>query len=400
MAIKPISVKQLNSYIKNVLKSDPVLANVAVSGEISNFKLHSSGHVYFNLKDESSKVNCFLPGSIYESLDFMPEEGMQVIASGYINIYERGGSYSLNIRKIEVEGTGDLAIAFDRLKKKLEEEGLFDEQNKKSIPSFPEKIAVVTSETGAAIQDILKIIKNKNNYTDVLIYPTLVQGEAAAAQIAGGISDINKFHPDTDCMIIGRGGGSIEELWAFNEEIVARAIFASEIPVISAVGHETDFTISDFVADKRAETPSAAANMAVPDADELRFYIDDIGESLKQDLDLKVERLERKLWENRLDSLKNQLINTIGQDSSNIKYILSGMSADIREMMIKKEHSFEKYLEVLEALDPKQIMSRGYAALSGKDGRLIDSVKKLNRGDKVKAMLIDGSAVLDVESVK
>ena len=268
MAIKPVSVSQLNGYIKRILQTDPLLGNVSVVGEVSNLKYHGSGHVYFTLKDANSKISCFLPHDRAEALRYELSEGMEITASGYIYLYERGGSYSLNIRDIEVAGLGNLAIAFEKLKSKLEAEGLFDPAKKKAIPSFPEKIAVVTSETGAAVRDILKIIKNRNNYVDVLIYPVLVQGPAAAGEIAAAINHINEKWPDTDTIITGRGGGSMEELWAFNEEIVARAIYASAIPVISAVGHETDFTIADFVADRRAETPTAAAHMAVPDINE------------------------------------------------------------------------------------------------------------------------------------
>ena len=260
MAIKPVKVSQLNGYIKRILQTDPLLGNVSVIGEISNLKFHGSGHVYFSMKDEGSRLNCFLPADRAQNLRYELSEGMEITASGYIYLYERGGSYSLNIRDIEVAGLGNLSIAFEKLKAKLEAEGLFDKEHKKEIPFFPEKIAVVTSETGAAVRDILKIIKSRNNYVDVLIYPVLVQGPSAAGEIAHAIADINEKWPDIDTIITGRGGGAMEELWAFNEEIVARSIYASKIPVISAVGHETDFTIADFVADRRAETPTAAAH--------------------------------------------------------------------------------------------------------------------------------------------
>ena len=259
MGLKPIRVGQLNNYIGRVLKTDPILGNVSVIGEISNLKFHGSGHVYFSLKDEASKVNCFLAASNLERISCPMEEGMEIIASGYISVYERGGYYSLNIRDIEVNGEGQLAIQFEKLKAKLEKEGLFAAENKKLLPAFPSKIAVVTSETGAAVRDIIRTIKNKNDYVDILVYPVLVQGPAAAKDIADAITDINENYRDIDVIIKGRGGGSMEELWAFNEEMVARSIFASEIPVISAVGHETDFTISDFTADFRAATPTRAS---------------------------------------------------------------------------------------------------------------------------------------------
>ena len=232
MAIKPVSVSQLNGYIKRILQTDPLLGNVSVTGEISNLKFHGSGHVYFSMKDAASKLSCFLPAQRASSLRYELSEGMEITASGYIYLYERGGSYSLNIKDIEVAGIGNLSIAFEKLKEKLDKEGIFDPALKKPIPFFPEKIAVITSETGAAIRDILKIIKTKNNYVDILIYPVLVQGPEAAGQIAEAIYDVNRRRPETDTIITGRGGGAMEELWAFNEEIVARSIYESKIPVI------------------------------------------------------------------------------------------------------------------------------------------------------------------------
>ena len=398
MALKPVSVKQLNGYIKRILQADPILGNVSVVGEVSNLKFHGSGHVYFNLKDNDSRINCFLPSSVLETLRFRIDEGMQIIASGYINIYERGGSYSLNIRDLTVEGTGNLAIAFENLKKKLEAEGLFLQENKKPIPSFPEKIAVITSETGAAVQDILKIIKGKNNYVDILIYPSLVQGENAAYEIAQGLNTINRLYPEIDVIIVGRGGGSMEELWAFNEETVARAIYDSEIPVISAVGHETDVTIADFVADKRAETPTAAAHMAVPDTDELRYYVDELGDTLISKLDYKIEKLERRLFESRIEAMKDSLLHRIMQNNSDIWLIINNMTAKINDCITVREHSYEKYIKELEALNPKSIMKRGYAALSDEAGKPINSVSMLNDGDHIKATLIDGTAKLSVTS--
>ena len=280
MGLKPVSVTQLNSYIKRILQSDPILGNISVIGEISNLKFHGSGHIYFSLKDAGSTVNCFLPADRAAAISFIPEEGKEVICHGYLYLYERGGRYSINIRDMEESGDGALMAEFKRLRDKLEREGLFDPSHKKEIPAFPEKIAVVTSETGAAVRDILKIIRNKNNLVDVLIYPVLVQGSAAAADIAAAIDDINIRFPDIDTIIAGRGGGSMEDLWAFNEEIVARSIYNSVIPVISAVGHEIDFTIADFVADRRAETPTAAADMAVPDTVALKEELDRIASEM------------------------------------------------------------------------------------------------------------------------
>ena len=237
MGLKPVTVSQLNSYIKRILQTDPILGNVSVRGEVSNLKFHGSGHVYFSLKDEKSRINCFLPSDRAVQIGRALQEGMEIIASGYIYLYERGGSYSLNVTDLEKAGQGELAIAFEKLKQKLAKEGLFDQEHKKLIPAFPHKVAIVTSETGAAVRDILKIIQKKNNCVDVLVYPVLVQGPGAPQQIADAIRDLSENYPDVDTIITGRGGGSMEELWAFNEEIVARSIYESKIPVISAVGH-------------------------------------------------------------------------------------------------------------------------------------------------------------------
>ena len=270
MALKPVSVTQLNEYISRVLTTDPLLGNIRVTGEITNLKYHSTGHVYFSIADENSKINCFFPASYVKNLRIELYDGLKVIINGYINVYKKGGTYTLFVRSIESCGEGDLAAAFELLKKKLDAEGLFAQEHKKPIPAFPRKIGIVTSETGAALQDILKIIKGRTSLVDIAIFPVLVQGPDAAADIASALDRINETFHDIDTLIVGRGGGSAEDLWPFNEECVARAIYRSRIPVISAVGHEIDFTISDFVVDRRAETPTAAAEMAVPDTNELR----------------------------------------------------------------------------------------------------------------------------------
>ncbi len=243
MALKPVSVTQLNEYISRVLTTDPLLGNIRVTGEITNLKYHSTGHVYFSIADENSKINCFFPVSYVKNLRIKLYDGLKVIINGYINVYKKGGTYTLFVRSIESCGEGDLAAAFELLKKKLDAEGLFAQEHKKPIPAFPRKIGIVTSETGAALQDILKIIKGRTSLVDILIFPVLVQGPDAAADIASALDRINETFHDIDTLIVGRGGGSAEDLWPFNEECVARAIYRSRIPVISAVGHEIDFTI-------------------------------------------------------------------------------------------------------------------------------------------------------------
>ena len=400
MAIKPVSVSQLNGYIKRILQTDPILGNVSVVGEISNLKFHGSGHVYFTLKDHNSKINCFLPADRLAQLRYELSEGMEITASGYIYLYERGGSYSLNIKDIEVAGLGNLAIAFEKLKAKLEAEGVFDPAIKKPIPYFPEKIAVVTSETGAAVRDILKIIKNRNDYVDVLIYPVLVQGPAAAGEIAAAIDDINMKWPDIDTIIVGRGGGSMEELWAFNEEVVARSIFASKIPVISAVGHETDFTISDFAADRRAETPTAAAHMAVPDINELKAYVGDLKENLHNYMLRLLQLKEYHLNTLDFNAFRRDIESRIVMEQMRIDSMNNENQLLISSMIESYEQQIMNLKDNLEALNPKAIMSRGYSAITDADGVFINSVNSLKPDDKVVIYMQDGSADCTVDHVR
>lgn len=400
MAIKPVSVSQLNGYIKRILQTDPLLGNVSVVGEVSNLKFHGSGHVYFTLKDQNSRINCFLPSDRVQNLRYELSEGMEITASGYIYLYERGGSYSLNIKEIEVAGLGNLAVAFEKLKARLESEGLFDQSRKKEIPFFPEKIAVVTSETGAAVRDILKIIKSKNNYVDVLVYPVLVQGPAAAGEIAAAIDHINEQWPEIDTMIIGRGGGSMEELWAFNEEIVARSIYASRIPVISAVGHETDFTISDFVADRRAETPTAAANMAVPDIRELKEYVSGIIDMLSVSMEKYIQLKEMQLKNLDLNTFCRDLESRITMEQMRIDNINAENVTCIKNMIISLEQKIDSYKQNLEALDPTSIMKRGYSAVTDAKGNFIKNINELEPEKQVTIFMQGGHADCTVNTVR
>ena len=400
MAVKPIKVSQLNGYIKRVLQSDPLLGNVSVIGEISNLKYHGSGHIYFTLKDEQSKINCFLGADMLKDIRFELVEGMEITVAGYIYVYERGGTYSLNIRDIQVEGTGNLSVAFEKLKEKLAKEGLFDEKYKKPIVPFPYNIAVITSETGAAVKDIIKIIKNKNDIVNVMIFPVLVQGPNAAGEIAEAIQKVNELYPQTDTIIIGRGGGSMEELWAFNEEIVARSIFTSKIPIISAVGHEIDFTISDFVADKRAETPTAAAQMAAPDINELKEYISSIQDSIKHLLNNKMKYYEISVEQHNIESLRTGLVDRI----SNLIYRVENSKNEIKNIMQsilnENSNSVEMSKRMLESLNPSDILKRGYAAITDKDGFLRSSVKYFSKRDNLTASLIDGSIDCQIKEIR
>lgn len=400
MAIKPVKVSQLNGYIKRILQTDPLLGNVSVVGEVSNLKFHGSGHVYFSMKDENSKLNCFLPSERVKDLRYQLSEGMEITASGYIYLYERGGSYSLNIRDIEVAGLGNLSLAFEELKKKLEAEGLFDQKHKKEIPFFPEKIAVITSETGAAIRDILKIIKSKNDHVDVVICPVLVQGPAAAGEIAAAISRVNEELPEVDTIIAGRGGGAMEDLWAFNEEIVARSIFSSRIPVISAVGHETDFTISDFVADRRAETPTAAAHLAVPDIQELKAYVSDLKENLRLSLESCLRYKETQLSALDLAAFRRDLESRIVMEQMRIDNIKAENLHQITARIDDYKQRVDLLMASLRSLDPMAIMGRGYAAVTNKDGLLVGSTGQLRPQDDVTLVLRDGQADCTVNQVR
>lgn len=400
MAIKPIKVSQLNGYIKRVLQMDPLLGNVSVVGEISNLKYHGTGHVYFTLKDETSKINCFLASENLKDIRYELSDGMEIVANGYIYLYERGGSYSLNVRDVTVEGLGNLTIAFEKLKEKLSKEGLFDEKYKKPIPFFPEKIAVITSETGAAVRDIIKIIKSRNNIVDVLVYPCLVQGPGAALEIAEAVSEVNRLFPEVDTIIVGRGGGSMEELWAFNEEIVARSIFASKIPVISAVGHETDFTISDFVADKRAETPTAAAQMAVPDIAALKEYVRIEKESLIHTMERLIKYMELKVASNNIDALTISLNHRLLYQAMRTETLYKELSGSLETRLSGWLSQLEKLKTGLDALSPKNIMDRGYAAILDQNGIMAGSAGRFQAGDDLTAVLKDGKIDCKVAVVR
>ena len=376
MALRPVTVTQLNEYIGRVLQTDPLLGNISAIGEISNLKYHSSGHVYFSLIDETSKINCFLPSSAAAALPWQLGDGMEITVRGYINVFKKGGTYTFFVRSVEVSGEGGLAQAFQLLKDRLDKEGLFDAAKKKPIPRYPKKIGVVTSETGAAVRDILKIIQSRTRMVDVTVFPVLVQGEAAAADIAGMIDWINENCDDIDTLIVGRGGGSMEDLWAFNEEIVARAIYRSRIPVISAVGHEIDFTIADFTADRRAETPTAAAEMAVPSDLELTEKINMIKDSLLVHLENRVS--SRKL---RLEQYRQEL----------------GVLLERR--LAEERYKLERFRLILEENRPEKILDKGYAMMETEDGQVITSVSGLEEGKRYRIRMKDGSVTFIMDGI-
>ncbi|KAB3527568.1 exodeoxyribonuclease VII large subunit [Alkaliphilus serpentinus] len=399
MQLRILSVSELNQYIKRVLTNDPILFNLKVQGEISNFKHHNSGHMYFTLKDEGNRISCVMFKSNAKKLKFKVKEGMKVTLAGYISIFERDGQYQLYANSMEPMGVGALYLAFQQLKEKLEKEGLFDKTVKKKLPYLPKKIGVITSPTGAAIRDILSIITRRFPNIHIVVYPVLVQGEGAAKDIA---SAINKANLDTELevLIVGRGGGSIEELWAFNEEIVARSIYRSRIPVISAVGHETDFTIADFVADLRAPTPSAAAELAVPEYRELILQ-----------LEIRKRRLEL-IIKNRLNTLKDRLkavetsypfkypmdkINTLRQNlDTNYQYLCKAMAEYPKEL--RKDLLFTG--ERLNTLSPLSVLSRGFAVAMKTDGRILRSVKDIQEDEDINLRLRDGEVTCLVKEIK
>ena len=377
MALKPVTVTQLNEYISRVLGTDPLLSNISVTGEISNLKFHSSGHVYFSMIDQSSKVNCFLPASCFRNLAYTLGDGLNVTVRGYINVYKKGGAYTLFIRELEVAGEGDLSTAFELLKKKLQEEGLFDPSIKKKIPAFPKKIGILTSKTGAAVRDMVKIIQSRTKAVDVIIFPVPVQGTGAAAQMADMLDHVNENFYDIDTIIIGRGGGSAEDLWPFNEEILARAIFRSRIPVISAVGHEIDFSISDFVADLRAETPTAAAEKAVPD-------------------DSQIIR--------SLDTYRSQLNSALKNKVMYHQMSLKSCIQDMRSVLIRRidraEHEIKQNLITLEENNPSNILSKGYTFMEGPDGKVVASASDMEEGGRYRIYFRDGTVEVTVSEIK
>lgn len=400
MGLKPVSVSRLNSYIRRILHSDPILSNVSVIGEISNLKYHSSGHIYFTLKDEASKINCFFSREQRRYLRYELDNGMEITACGQISVYERNGSYSLNVDSVEVSGLGDLQIAFQQLRDKLEREGLFHPQLKKPLPAFPKKVAVITSATGAAVQDIIKIIRGRNRLVDILVCPCLVQGPEAAADIARSICAVNDSFSDVDVIIVGRGGGSMEELWAFNEEIVARAIFLSEIPVISAVGHETDFTIADFVADCRAETPTAAAQMAVPDVNELKGYLKEKRQQLNFHLQRTVQTAHLRLNQWTPQRMKQGLSLRLEKERRRAEVQNQRLKTQMEQLLQKNEKELTRLYHQLEVNNPSLILKRGCGILLDENGASIRSAAQARPGQNIQVRLRDGALYCGVTEVK
>ncbi|WP_019154458.1 exodeoxyribonuclease VII large subunit [Robertmurraya massiliosenegalensis] len=439
-----LTVAALTKYIKRKFDADPHLQGVLVKGEISNFKQHSSGHMYFTLKDEKARILAVMFSSDARSMKFVPENGMKVLISGNITVYEQSGQYQIYVKSMQPDGIGALYLAYEQLKEKLEKEGLFSPTHKKPIPKYPRTIGVITSPTGAAVRDILTTIQRRYPIAHILIIPAVVQGDQAKNSIVNAIKKANELG-EIDCLIVGRGGGSIEELWGFNEEIVARAIYTSEIPIISAVGHETDFTIADFVADMRAPTPTGAAELAVPHVDELMERIltrqARLVRVIKERVQLSREKLNRiersyafryprRAYEQKMEQvdkaterlvkgaekhflaqkevylhlnrrierhkpreLLKEAMDARGKLEKQMNRVMTAILAD-------KQKDFRQMLMTLEALSPLKVMDRGYSLVYDNEGKLSKSVAQFSKEDELTVQMADGSIqckVLDVE---
>ena len=396
MKLRALDISEVNSYIKRILTNDPILYNLRVKGEISNFKVHSSGNVYLSLKDEKSKLNCIIFKSNYDkSLNL--DNGVKIIASGYISVYERDGAYQLYINEVEIEGIGNLYIEFNKLKEKLKKEGLFDTRYKKEIPKMPRSIGVITSPTGAVIRDIINVTKRRFPKVDIKLYPVNVQGDKSASDICEGIEFFNRME-NVDTIIVGRGGGSLEELWSFNEEIVAREIFKSKIPIISAVGHETDFTICDFVSDMRAPTPSAAAEIATPDLSEIYYKLNTIRNRMNRSLNNQVI-LDNEKLNNTFDKINNYMKNYIVRDKViQLDQIYDKIKLRLEQKLETSKEKLSKKAALLHNLSPLATISRGYSIVE-KNGQVINSIEEVNITDDINITLKDGSLECNVNKI-
>ena len=383
------SVSDVNRYLKDLLAREPLLSGLSVRGEISNFKQYPSGHCYFTLKDANSALKCVMFRSRAQYLRFLPQNGMQVVAGGTISVYERDGVYQLYVDSLMPEGTGDLALAFEQLKKKLSAEGLFDQSRKQPLPAFPKKIGVVTSPAGAVLRDIYRVSKRRWPSVQLVLYPVQVQGEGAAEQIARGIDFFAEEYA-VDVIIAGRGGGSMEDLWAFNEEPVVRAIEACPVPLISAVGHETDFTLADFAADVRAATPSQAAELAVPDRAEVKRQVENLTSQLtrqmRREIDLRRQRLDHVLQ----SRVMRQPQSMLAERRQRLDFLLAGLQNTAKQELQNKSHGLKLLLNRLAAINPAAVLGRGYGIVTKQD-KLVSSINAVEIDDEIQLSLTDGS---------
>ncbi len=410
MNSEALSVTDVNTYLKTIMDNDPFLNYVYIKGEISNLKFHTRGHLYFSLKDENSKINAVMFNYKNMNIDFVPEDGMNVLVKGKISVFVNGGSYQITVTNMKQDGIGNLYILFEELKKKLKNEGLFDEEHKKKLPRIPKKIGVITASTGAAVRDIISTINRRFPLAEIILFPSLVQGTGAKENLVKMIETADKS--DVDVIILGRGGGSIEDLWAFNEEIVARAVYNAKKPIVSAVGHEIDFTICDFVADLRAPTPTGAAELVVPSKLEIQKYLSDYNSRLLSVITSKIstykttlKKLENsyilnnpksmyEVEEQKLDSILEKLGSLMGHTLEKSKLKLENLTKNITPNILYKLDKNKSHLETLEQklelLNPENILKKGYS-LTIKDGKIITDASELKDGDTITTKLSIGT---------
>lgn len=398
MALRPLSVTEVNQYIKQMLEQDQILSQVSVRGELSNYKMHSSGHHYFTLKDDGAVISAVMFRGDASKLRFRPENGMKVILSGRVSLFPKSGQYQIYVRDMQPDGVGALYIAFEQLKQKLHAEGLFDPAKKKPIPKYPGRIALVTSPTGAAVRDMIRILRQRYPLAKVLVCPVKVQGDGAAEEIAAMLDYVNA-HALADVIITGRGGGSMEDLWAFNEEVLARAVYRSEIPVISAVGHEPDVTICDYVADLRAATPSNAAELAVVNSAELQVRLHNVTARMTQsvlaDIQHKRQHL-RLLAEKKIMQSPYEYLSERRMLLTMLQHRLEGSQ---RGLLQKKKQQYASVAAAMDAMSPLKVLGRGYA-IAMKNGAVVQSAAALQCGDATSLQLRDGVANCRVESIE
>lgn len=410
MNSEALSVTDVNTYLKTIMDNDPFLNYVYIKGEISNLKFHTRGHLYFSLKDENSKINAVMFNYKNMNIDFVPEDGMNVLVKGKISVFVNGGSYQITVTNMKQDGIGNLYILFEELKKKLKNEGLFDEKHKKKLPRIPKKIGVITASTGAAVRDIISTINRRFPLAEIILFPSLVQGSGAKENLVKMIETAD--NSDVDVIILGRGGGSIEDLWAFNEEIVARAVYNAKKPIVSAVGHEIDFTICDFVADLRAPTPTGAAELVVPSKLEIQKYLSDYNSRLLSVITSKIstykitlKKLESsyilnnpktmyEVEEQKLDSILEKLGSLMGHTLEKSKLKLENLTKNITPNILYKLEKNKSHLETLEQklelLNPENILKKGYS-LTIKDGKIITDASELKDGDTITTKLSIGT---------
>ena len=392
MEYKAISVTELNSYIKNKIADDEYLNNILIKGEISNFKHHYTGHMYFTLKDDNSLIKCIMFKSYTSNLKFVPKDGMSVLAFGTVSVFERDGVYQLYCKAMQEDGVGNLYKEYEELKNKLEKEGLFDNSHKKKLPVMPKIIGVLTSNTGSVIKDIINVSTRRNPNVYIRLYPVPVQGEGAGAKIAEAIKFMNSKNL-ADVLILARGGGSLEDLWPFNEEVVARAIYESKIPIVSAVGHETDFSISDFVADLRAPTPSAAAEIVVPNIVDIKQNLNTYNIRLKNALKKKVEIMQMRYEKCMKSRVYTDPLKIVNDNYIKLDMLIKSMTNGVMNKFQKSKTQAIKNFAKLDALSPLKTLSRGYSIIE-KDNKIIKNIEDLKKDELIKIRMQNGEKKL------